>query len=688
MGALTALNPLFLYALPLATLPVVFHLFYRLRKRQRPFPTLMFFQRIDPRLSARRQLREWLILLLRTLMILFLLLALARPMWLGAGPGGNSAAVLIVDNSASMSGPAQGGESKLKVAIEAARAMVSGLQESDVATVQMLVDDPTVALPNGLTSDKTALKTGLDRITETEASGAAGQALGRALDILEESTATHFEVHIFTDLQETEWGKTAAQMRTPRAGTIVVVHRISSAPEKLANISIVAVTLPQKRLLAGRKFPVKVVLVNSTTRDGSVRLNTADDLGTKATQEIAVPKQEEKTAVLVLDPKAPGAHWLNVWLEGDELLSDNKAGLAYACTDKALVTFVGQREEFGLLPVALAPVGEGKLTGLIPQFTEQEVTAKNPVCVVVPWEKLAAHAAALRAYVMGGGNLVIVPALVGSSHQVPEWIHIAPQPQEQNAKGAPVLVFDKTAPVFADLRDEKGEVLQRNVKAFKFHPLKVPKYQVSLLGLEDGRVLLAQETVGKGTVFVSGLAFSPDWTTLTLKGTFLPLAQGMALAGGQNADTSIALVAGDRLRTLPGDAPSAHIQSVAGSPLDWKGEKSQIPAMPRSGVYLVQTDRANQYVSVRSSDKEGRLRFITTDDVPVLSGLAYVVKTYTDTASLLVEARQTARGFDLFLPLLFLALLALLAEGWLVNPLPRQTARPTPLPRPAIAQVS
>jgi hypothetical protein len=113
MNGFTALNPLFISLLPLAALPVLFHLFFRLKRRPRPFPTLMFFHRLDPKLNARRRLREWLILLLRALLIIFLLLALARPVWLGHGGGGDVAAVLLIDNSGSMSGTGEGGRTKL-----------------------------------------------------------------------------------------------------------------------------------------------------------------------------------------------------------------------------------------------------------------------------------------------------------------------------------------------------------------------------------------------------------------------------------------------------------------------------------------------------------------------------------------------------------------------------------------------
>ena len=70
----------FLYLLPLAALPVLFHFMLRQRKRPMVFSTLMFLKRTDPKLNSRRKLQELLLLLLRVLLILLILLALSRPM--------------------------------------------------------------------------------------------------------------------------------------------------------------------------------------------------------------------------------------------------------------------------------------------------------------------------------------------------------------------------------------------------------------------------------------------------------------------------------------------------------------------------------------------------------------------------------------------------------------------------------
>jgi hypothetical protein len=373
-------------------------------------------------------------------------------------------------------------------------------------------------------------------------------------------------------------------------------------------------------------------------------------------------------------PSAPGFHWLNLWLEGDGFEPDNKAGVGFVCADKATVFFAGDESQFGLLPLALSPAG---LSGLVPVFGEMPKPA--PVMVVMLWHGHPAREPAVNTseptgetpvplafqkYVEAGGNLLIVPVA----------------PMQTNPKGAPVLVFNKSARVLADLR----EVPLRGVKAFQFSPL--PASDGAVLGLEDGRPLLTERRVGKGTIFTSGLAFDPSWSTLPLKSAFLAIVQSMALLRDATADN--ALVAGERFRgsgipaatgrdknvapTEPADGESAFIKSLAGSPLDWKGERAHLPVLPRAGVYAVAVGKETTYVAVRAADKEGIAKFITSDKVPALSGLRYSVRQFENLEKFLKEARTVRRGLDLFLPFLLLAVLALLLEAWLANPLPRK----------------
>src|SRR3984885_3094126 len=109
-------HPTAFWLLPAVALPIIFHLFFRLRRQVREFPSLMFFLRIDPRLSAKRKIHEWLVLLLRCLFIALLIFALARPLLGLKGASGNVARLVLIDNSGSMAAPARMGVSKLTLA--------------------------------------------------------------------------------------------------------------------------------------------------------------------------------------------------------------------------------------------------------------------------------------------------------------------------------------------------------------------------------------------------------------------------------------------------------------------------------------------------------------------------------------------------------------------------------------------
>jgi Aerotolerance regulator N-terminal/von Willebrand factor type A domain len=393
MNGLTVLHPLFLSLLPVAALPVLFHLLFRLRKKPKTYPSLMFFRRIDPRLNARRRLREWIVLLLRVLLIAFLLLALAHPRLLGKGREGTLALVLLIDNSGSMSGHGDGGQTKLRQALAGAHALASRLHAKDSAGVVLLVEDPAVLLPAGLTSDQAALSRTLDSIGQTEASGMPARALERAMALLQSSSATQHEIHILSDLQETEWNHPSLNLRAPTQRTSIRIHRITTPLASKANVALVALKLPEKKIPAGRRVPVQVQLANPSSREATVQLNWADDAGHRNQQEVAVAARGEKTLALSLDPPEPGLRWANVWVEGDSFEADNRASLAFRCDEKRPVLFLGKSADFGLLPMALSPSKDGRLSGLVPVFADwqslnETLEQRNPVCAVTTAEAL------------------------------------------------------------------------------------------------------------------------------------------------------------------------------------------------------------------------------------------------------------------------------------------------------------
>ncbi|NLI98610.1 VWA domain-containing protein [bacterium] len=94
-------QPWFLLFLPIAAGPLILHLLSRARLKQKEFSSLFFLRRMHESRFRWLNLRDWLLLLLRSLFLLFLVLALAGPSWKGSLPftGKKADLVVILDDS-------------------------------------------------------------------------------------------------------------------------------------------------------------------------------------------------------------------------------------------------------------------------------------------------------------------------------------------------------------------------------------------------------------------------------------------------------------------------------------------------------------------------------------------------------------------------------------------------------------
>ena len=160
---------LFLGLLPLVAAPILFHLLKRRQRKTIRFSTELFFDSMKPRLSFHRKFREPLLLATRTLLLLFLLLALSRLAFPGMGSilglSGEQAVVVVIDNSSSMVGNVAGNDrTKLSVALEGARVLLKNMDERGQAAVVLLVPDPAADRFGGMTTDKENLLNFLESI--------------------------------------------------------------------------------------------------------------------------------------------------------------------------------------------------------------------------------------------------------------------------------------------------------------------------------------------------------------------------------------------------------------------------------------------------------------------------------------------------------------------------------------------
>ena len=91
------LHPWVLAALPLAALPIILHLLKRREPPTVPFPAVRYLRTATEEHQRRFRLQNWLLLLVRSLLIVALILAAAGPGLPLSGVPGHAPTALVVD---------------------------------------------------------------------------------------------------------------------------------------------------------------------------------------------------------------------------------------------------------------------------------------------------------------------------------------------------------------------------------------------------------------------------------------------------------------------------------------------------------------------------------------------------------------------------------------------------------------
>ena len=210
--------PWALVGLLAATVPILLHLVQRREPPERAFPAVRYLEDATRDHRRRLRLRHWLLLALRTLLIVALVLAAAGPLVRAAIPLGEhppTAAVVVLDNSASSSTVVDG-EPVLEALRRATDAVLARATPADRLWL-VLADG--VARP-GDAADLRA------RVAAVQPSGARldlGIAVRRGKELVEASDLRG-TVILVTDAQRSA----VAPVADP--GAVVVVRPTGAAP--------------------------------------------------------------------------------------------------------------------------------------------------------------------------------------------------------------------------------------------------------------------------------------------------------------------------------------------------------------------------------------------------------------------------------------------------------------------------
>ncbi len=208
------LNPLLLWFLPLAVVPVLLHLLNLHRLREVELPTYRFLMEGYVRQRRRVRLVEWLLLVLRTAVVLLVVGALVRPVVgsLGGLFGGGGRDVVLVVDAGMTTGLVSEGTSAIHRIREAARAAAARFDAGDFVTLVRAGMEPRV-LSRAVKGDGRRLAAEIDGIEPDPGTADLPAALALALAGPPRGARS---VWIFSDCEQRAWRRLAEDQATAR----------------------------------------------------------------------------------------------------------------------------------------------------------------------------------------------------------------------------------------------------------------------------------------------------------------------------------------------------------------------------------------------------------------------------------------------------------------------------------------
>lgn len=250
------------WLLAAAAVPLLVHLLARSRPRETAFSSLLFLRELMRRYARRRQPKDWLLLLLRTLLCAALAAAFLLPVLTReVGGQGGRALVLVLDNTASM-GAADGQQLRMARALAAAEGAVRELGADDAVNLVTLAGYPRFLFDRPEAAREMVLRELARTRSVPAASSGVQEALRAAVEQIRHlPEGVKGELMVISDFQRRGWESVDFDAVLPRDIPVRFVN-VAQA-QQVENSFIAGLSLHPAHPLPGQEVTATVLVQSS-----------------------------------------------------------------------------------------------------------------------------------------------------------------------------------------------------------------------------------------------------------------------------------------------------------------------------------------------------------------------------------------------------------------------------------------
>jgi hypothetical protein len=694
-------NPMFLWALTAAAIPLMLHMFQRRKTVVTPFPTLRFLKAAQKRSSSRIKFENFLLWLLRTLLLLVLGFAFALPVlrttsgasWLTRT---RRDVAIVLDASYSMNYELDRGK-VWEVSKDAAVGVIEGLFSGDRVCVYVAADTPIPIIEKPTTEHATVIQA-IRALACLPGSSKLDETVAMALHTLEQQEGRRErEVYILTDGQAVPWHGFRDAAKKDESVPATDDKKASISREQRDSVSfftlLAGAQQPDNACPADVKLSPTLLLAGQTARL-NVRVSRSGP-AKQITVGVEVDGQERARRSLMTEPDAessiefalgglePGIHLAKITTPQDSLPDDDTFLFLLRVRKQLPALIVGPQDATRYLKAALAP---GAADDSVKQVDASELDSIDLrdyqavfLCDVFPLS--GQSIIRVEEYAKTGGVVIVFPGDRADASAYAAMKILPAQP-----KGSEDIPVELAARPLKRIPNQKDQVVNFNLS---LPPGTVPIVALKRLQTfgdlaENAAVLVTAgddvpfmlgRAVGRGRVFQFAIAANRDWSTFPLTAFFLPVVHQLIRQGAGASLQPPHLVRGSNIPVndaIPNYREDDAIASPSGAQLAIKDNGNRtffIEALSEPGVYTRAKAGAAQpdpVLAVNTDRFESHLAPVTPAELAEWTGFKKLL-TAKDPEELTRLIDEFRNGRSLAEVFLWIALLLALLEWWVAN---------------------
>lgn len=677
------LNPLVLIGLIAASIPVLLHLLNLRKLRTVEFSSLKFLKELQKTKIKKLKLKQILLLILRTLIIIFVVLAFARPTIPGSLPFfesySKSSIVILLDNSFSMDISDEYGNRYTQARLQVNQ-ILSSLNEGDEVALIPFVDDNKQT--STFTKNFDNIKEKLSKIKISLETGNLNNALRRASAVVDDANNLNREIFIISDAQQNifEILNNDTLKLDINVSNIAFIGIGNDSKADLQNVSVDSLKVVSRIFQKEKLVETETFIKNSSKNTISDVVIGMSFNGNSVSQRSSdLNSGETKNILISAIPNIDGNIKASIELESDIFDYDNKRYYGFSIPPKPRILTV---ESNPFLKLATSNLAENELRTNIKDISKEQLSSENltnyDVVIINSTKLSSSNLSRLSKYLKDGGTLLLFPTdeinEEFSKFLTESGIGAVKQMKFTSDEPASFMNIDFDHPIFEGVFEDKGGKINQieTPKIIEAYPAQSARSLITM----NGGAFLSEAKFVNGKILYFAVSPDANMSNFSFTGLFPSLIYRSILYLSSTEDLSMNVNIGNSvIYKLPSKEnginfiiidPNGNESFYQAVQLP-QGNSLNIDKLRIPGVYTILNENKNYVAQISANlhpsesnftlpsldiiEKELKSRF---GDLP-----HFYISSLDDIRSVIKRARIGTELWQLFL---VLALLAALAE--------------------------